>query len=172
MYLVALIFPPLAVLLCGKPFQAIVNFFLTLAFYFPGALHALLVVGSRNTERRHNEHLEVMREHTKVVKHATKVVPMPAPIPAPAPAPPPTYQAPAAPKPTPVPIPISIPDPVKLVEPREPFGDRIKAAVVGAKEGAIAGYQGLPEWAQPVTWGLAAGSVFSLFLVAMILFRR
>jgi uncharacterized membrane protein YqaE (UPF0057 family) len=44
MYLLAIIFPPLAVLMCGKPFQAIVNLFLCVLFVVPGVLHAILVV--------------------------------------------------------------------------------------------------------------------------------
>ena len=52
MYLVAIILPPLAVLFCGKPFQAILNCFLTLCFYVPGLIHAILVVSEmKNVER-------------------------------------------------------------------------------------------------------------------------
>jgi len=43
-YLLAIILPPLSVLIEGKPFQAIINFFLCLLFYFPGAVHAILIV--------------------------------------------------------------------------------------------------------------------------------
>jgi hypothetical protein len=41
LYLVAVLFPPLAVLLCGKPFQAIVNGLLWLT----GIVAAMLAVG-------------------------------------------------------------------------------------------------------------------------------
>lgn len=34
MYLLAILLPPVAVLFCGKPFQAIINFILTLIFGF------------------------------------------------------------------------------------------------------------------------------------------
>ena len=44
LYLVAVLLPPLAVLLAGKPFQAILNLVLTLLFYVPGLIHALFVV--------------------------------------------------------------------------------------------------------------------------------
>jgi uncharacterized membrane protein YqaE (UPF0057 family) len=44
LYLVAFLFPPFAVLLSRKQFQAALNFFLTMLFYFPGLIHALLVV--------------------------------------------------------------------------------------------------------------------------------
>ena len=36
MYLLAIVLPPVAVLICGKPFQAIINFILTLIFWVPG----------------------------------------------------------------------------------------------------------------------------------------
>ena len=51
-YLIALLLPPLAVLLCGKPVQAILNLALTLCFYFPGAIHALMVVNSHKADVR------------------------------------------------------------------------------------------------------------------------
>jgi len=54
-YLLAILLPPVAVLLCGKPFQAVINLILTLCFWVPGALHAVLVVNQyheeQNTER-------------------------------------------------------------------------------------------------------------------------
>ena len=51
-YLFAIVFPPLAVLLCGRPFLAILNFILTLAFWIPGALHAILIVAEANRNER------------------------------------------------------------------------------------------------------------------------
>ena len=51
-YLLAILLPPLAVFLCGKPIQGILNIFLTLAFYFPGAIHALFVVHSHLADQR------------------------------------------------------------------------------------------------------------------------
>jgi len=51
-YLIAILLPPLAVLMCGKLFQALLNVLLTLCFYFPGMLHAILVVHSENADRR------------------------------------------------------------------------------------------------------------------------
>ncbi len=52
LYLLALLLPPLAVLLCGKPFQALLNLVLTLLGWLPGAIHAILVVNSHENERR------------------------------------------------------------------------------------------------------------------------
>ncbi|MEN1936031.1 YqaE/Pmp3 family membrane protein [Paenibacillus sp. 102] len=52
MYLLAILFPPLAVLLCGKPFQAVINFFLTLIVWVPGVIHAILVVNDKKADKR------------------------------------------------------------------------------------------------------------------------
>lgn len=52
LYLVALLLPPVAVLLAGKPVQALLNLVLTLCFYIPGAVHACLVVHERYNDRR------------------------------------------------------------------------------------------------------------------------
>jgi uncharacterized membrane protein YqaE (UPF0057 family) len=51
-YLIAIVLPPLAVLLCGKPLQAILNLFLTLFFWLPGVVHALFVVADHKAEKR------------------------------------------------------------------------------------------------------------------------
>jgi uncharacterized membrane protein YqaE (UPF0057 family) len=61
MYLLALLLPPVAVLLSGKPFQAIVNFFLTLLFWFPGAIHAILVVKDRKDDKRMERQVKLMK---------------------------------------------------------------------------------------------------------------
>ncbi len=52
MYLLALIFPPLAVMLCGKPIQATINLFFTLLFWIPGIIHAVMVVGDYKADKR------------------------------------------------------------------------------------------------------------------------
>ncbi len=51
-YLLAILLPPLAVLLCGKPFLAILNLLLTLCFWIPGVVHALFVVNSHLADLR------------------------------------------------------------------------------------------------------------------------
>jgi uncharacterized membrane protein YqaE (UPF0057 family) len=63
LYLVAFLLPPLAVLLCGKPFQAILNCLLTLFFYVPGVIHALLVVSDYHADRRTRTIVRAMREN-------------------------------------------------------------------------------------------------------------
>ena len=44
MYLLAIILPPVAVFICGKPIQSLLNLFLWCLFIVPGVLHAILVV--------------------------------------------------------------------------------------------------------------------------------
>lgn len=55
MYFIAVLFPPLAVLLCGKPIQALLNCVLTLCLWIPGIIHACMVVSQyyadKNTAR-------------------------------------------------------------------------------------------------------------------------
>lgn len=50
MYLLAILIPPLAVLLAGKPIQAVLNLFLCLFFYIPGMIHAILVVNEKKNK--------------------------------------------------------------------------------------------------------------------------
>ena len=44
LYLLAVLLPPVAVLICGKPIQALINLLLCLIFYIPGMIHAIMVV--------------------------------------------------------------------------------------------------------------------------------
>jgi uncharacterized membrane protein YqaE (UPF0057 family) len=66
-YLLAIILPPLAVLLCGKPLQAILNLVLTLCLWVPGVVHALFVVNSHLADVR----AEKMIAAVKKVKQET-----------------------------------------------------------------------------------------------------
>ena len=52
MYILAILCPPIAVLLTGKPIQAVLNLFLSLLFYFPGLIHAMSVVGASKADKR------------------------------------------------------------------------------------------------------------------------
>lgn len=47
----AIFCPPLAVLLCGKPGQALLNVMLTLCFWIPGVIHAQWVVNNAPVEK-------------------------------------------------------------------------------------------------------------------------
>ena len=61
MRLLAIICPPLAVLLVGKPFSAILNLFLTFCLWIPGAIHAWGVVSDSQATQRHNQLLHTLR---------------------------------------------------------------------------------------------------------------
>lgn len=52
LYLIAILLPPLAVLLVGRPIQAVLNLILCLFFYVPGMIHAILVVHDKKADRR------------------------------------------------------------------------------------------------------------------------
>lgn len=84
MYLVAFLIPPLAVLCCGKVFQALFNFalwvvaWLTLLIFGAGllawlvcAVHAVLVVGQNKNERRHSELIGALRGPRRVVRRSS-----------------------------------------------------------------------------------------------------
>jgi uncharacterized membrane protein YqaE (UPF0057 family) len=61
MYLLALLLPPLAVLLCGKPFQAILNILLTILGWIPGVVHACLVAHNYYADKRTERVMREMR---------------------------------------------------------------------------------------------------------------
>ena len=52
MYLLAILLPPVAVLMCGKPLQAFINLILCLLLYIPGMVHAIMVVNEYKADRR------------------------------------------------------------------------------------------------------------------------
>ena len=60
-YALALICPPLAVLLCGKPIQFLLNCVLTLCLIVPGIVHALFVVNSHLSVKRTNRIVKAIR---------------------------------------------------------------------------------------------------------------
>ena len=62
LYLVAVILPPLAVGLAGKPFQALLSIPLTLLFYVPGIVHALFVVHNHYADRRTDRLIRATRD--------------------------------------------------------------------------------------------------------------
>jgi uncharacterized membrane protein YqaE (UPF0057 family) len=51
-YLVAILLPPLAVFLAGRPIQALINIPLTLLVWVPGVIHALFVVNIYYADKR------------------------------------------------------------------------------------------------------------------------
>lgn len=54
-YLIAPFLPPIAVLLCGKPGQALLNLLLRCLFWIPGVIHAFAVVGSHKADKRNEK---------------------------------------------------------------------------------------------------------------------
>jgi uncharacterized membrane protein YqaE (UPF0057 family) len=62
MYLLAIILPPIAVLVCGKPIQAILNLVLTLIFWIPGMIHALFVAHGHYADKRADKIVQALKE--------------------------------------------------------------------------------------------------------------
>jgi len=61
-YLLAILLPPVAVLLCGRPFTALVNLFLTLLLWIPGMIHALVIVADYNANKRTDRVVAAMKK--------------------------------------------------------------------------------------------------------------
>ncbi len=51
-YVLAILLPPIAVFLCGKPMQGVINIVLCLFFWIPGIIHALFVVHTHLADKR------------------------------------------------------------------------------------------------------------------------
>jgi len=68
-YFLAILLPPIAVLSCGKPVQAIVNLVLTLVFWIPGAVHALFVVHGLHADRRTRRIIDALQQHNHRHSH-------------------------------------------------------------------------------------------------------
>jgi uncharacterized membrane protein YqaE (UPF0057 family) len=62
-YLLAVIFPPAAVLFYGTGKQTLLNVLLTLCFWVPGAVHALLVVQRPFAGELRDDVSRDMRQH-------------------------------------------------------------------------------------------------------------
>jgi uncharacterized membrane protein YqaE (UPF0057 family) len=67
LYVVAILLPPLAMLLAGKPFQAIIAFVLmvTVIGWVPAAIWALFVVSNHYADKRANRVIKAMRSARK-----------------------------------------------------------------------------------------------------------
>lgn len=61
--ILAVLCPPLAVLLTGKPSQFATNLALSLLLYLPGLVHALIVVDRHETDRRNEAILRAMERY-------------------------------------------------------------------------------------------------------------
>ena len=62
LYFLAILLPPIAVLLCGKPLQALLNIVLTFLGWIPGVVHALFVVNGHLADQRTKEVVKAIRE--------------------------------------------------------------------------------------------------------------
>ncbi|ULT56753.1 YqaE/Pmp3 family membrane protein [Neobacillus drentensis] len=62
LYLFAIIFPPVAILIKGKPFQALFNVLLTLCFWAPGVVHAWIVINGANKDARMKKQAQLIAE--------------------------------------------------------------------------------------------------------------
>jgi uncharacterized membrane protein YqaE (UPF0057 family) len=62
LYLLAIVFPPLAVLLVGKPFQAMLNVVLCIFLWIPGIIHAFMVVNESKNNKRHKELIRTLQK--------------------------------------------------------------------------------------------------------------
>ncbi|MGL5347611.1 MAG: YqaE/Pmp3 family membrane protein, partial [Peptostreptococcaceae bacterium] len=63
LYFLAVICPPVAVLLRGKPIQSLFNLLLTLLGWIPGVIHAILVVNKANADKRHKEMVKAIKKN-------------------------------------------------------------------------------------------------------------
>jgi len=61
-YFLAIILPPLAVFLCAKPMQALLNLFLTILGWIPGVIHALFVVHGHLQDKRTDKIIDAMNK--------------------------------------------------------------------------------------------------------------
>jgi uncharacterized membrane protein YqaE (UPF0057 family) len=65
LYLLAVILPPVAVLLRGKPLQALLNLLLTICLWVPGVIHAWIVINGANADAR-------MKKQAKLIAEANR----------------------------------------------------------------------------------------------------
>jgi uncharacterized membrane protein YqaE (UPF0057 family) len=65
MYLFAIILPPVAVLLKGKPMQALINLVLCFFFWIPAVIHAWIVINGANQDKRIKQQAKIIAEANK-----------------------------------------------------------------------------------------------------------
>ena len=61
-YILAILIPPLAVFLCGKPIQALINIVLWFCGILPGIIHALFVVHNHLADKRTDRIVKAINE--------------------------------------------------------------------------------------------------------------
>lgn len=63
LYVLAFFLPPVAVLLVGKPIQALLNLFLSILLYVPGVIHAILVIRDHKADKRVERQVKLMKKN-------------------------------------------------------------------------------------------------------------
>lgn len=61
LYLLAIVLPPVAVLIAGKPLQALLNIGLCFLLFIPGVIHAWMVVSNHYQDKRTGRLVDAMR---------------------------------------------------------------------------------------------------------------
>jgi uncharacterized membrane protein YqaE (UPF0057 family) len=64
-YLFAILIPPIAVLMCGRPGTAMLNLILWVCGIFPGIIHAMSIVGQANGDRRNRELIRALTQNQR-----------------------------------------------------------------------------------------------------------
>ena len=64
-YFLTILFPPIGLLIAGKPIQAILNFFLYFCFIIPSYIHAFAVIKDKKADKR-------IEQQTKALLNARK----------------------------------------------------------------------------------------------------
>ena len=60
LYLLAVVLPPVAVLMAGKPLQALLNTGLCFLLFIPGVIHAWMIVSNHYQDKRKTSLLEAI----------------------------------------------------------------------------------------------------------------
>ena len=61
LYLLAVVLPPVAVLMAGKPLQALLNVGLCFLLFIPGIIHAWMVVSNHYQDKRTGSLVDAIR---------------------------------------------------------------------------------------------------------------
>ena len=81
-YFLAIVLPPLAVFSCGRPLAGLLNLVLTLIFWIPGVIHAVLVVHRFYADARHLAQMQMLKQPAHQPHRARRVVVRgPSPVP-------------------------------------------------------------------------------------------
>jgi uncharacterized membrane protein YqaE (UPF0057 family) len=62
LYLLAILIPPLAVFLVGRPVQGFLNILLCCFFMIPGIIHAIFVVHEKKADKRMERQVKMMNQ--------------------------------------------------------------------------------------------------------------